>query len=158
MRNPGIKILDRYIIRKFLGTYFFSIALIIVIVVVFDWTEKTDDFYELKAPLNAILFQYYANFIPFFINKFSGLFTFIAVIFFTSKMAYQTEITAILSSGVSFRRLMWPYFISSMIIAMLSLRRRMLSVSWSRSLPSFSTRSAGRCTSRRRVGCSSVCA
>ena len=121
MRNPGLKILDRYIIRKFLGTYFFSIALIIVIVVVFDWTEKTDDFFELKAPLDAILFQYYANFIPFFINKFSGLFTFIAVIFFTSKMAYQTEITAILSSGVSFRRLMWPYFISSMIIAMLSL-------------------------------------
>ena len=121
MRNPGLKILDRYIIRKFLGTYFFSIALIIVIVVVFDWTEKTDDFFELKAPLDAILFQYYANFIPFFINKFSGLFTFIAVIFFTSKMAYQTEITAILSSGVSFRRLMWPYFISSLIIAMLSL-------------------------------------
>ena len=121
MRNPGLKILDRYIIRKFLGTYFFSIALIIVIVVVFDWTEKTDDFYELKAPLDAILFQYYANFIPFFINKFSGLFTFIAVIFFTSKMAYQTEITAILSSGVSFRRLMWPYFISSFVIAMLSL-------------------------------------
>lgn len=121
MQKLGLKILDRYIIRKFLGTYFFSIALIIVIVVVFDWSEKTDDFYELKAPLDAILFQYYANFIPFFINKFSGLFTFIAVIFFTSKMAYQTEITAILSSGVSFRRLMWPYFISSMIIAMLSL-------------------------------------
>ncbi|MBQ2413367.1 MAG: LptF/LptG family permease [Rikenellaceae bacterium] len=121
MRNPGLKILDRYIIRKFLGTYFFAIALIIVIVVVFDWVEKTDDFFELKAPLNEILFQYYANFIPFFINKFSGLFTFIAVIFFTSKMAYQTEITAILSSGVSFRRLMWPYFISSFVIAMLSL-------------------------------------
>lgn len=121
MRNPGLKILDRYIIRKFLGTYFFAIALIIVIVVVFDWVEKTDDFYELKAPLDAIIFQYYANFIPFFINKFSGLFTFIAVIFFTSKMAYQTEITAILSSGVSFRRLMWPYFISALLIAMISL-------------------------------------
>lgn len=121
MRNPGLKILDRYIIRKFLGTYFFAIALIIIIVVVIDWAEHTDDFFELKAPLKAILLEYYSNFVPFFINKFSGLFTFIAVIFFTSKMAYQTEITAILSSGVSFRRLMWPYFLSSTIIAALSL-------------------------------------
>ena len=121
MKNPGLKILDRYIIRKFLGTYFFAIALIIVIVVVVDWAEHADDFFELKAPLKAILLQYYANFIPFFINKFSGLFTFIAVIFFTSKMAYQTEITAILSSGVSFLRLMWPYFIGATIIATLSL-------------------------------------
>lgn len=120
-KNPGIKILDRYIIGKFLGTYVFAIALIIVIVVIFDAAEKIDDFIELKAPLSKIAFQYYFNFIPFFINQFSGLFTFIAVIFFTSKMAYQTEIIAILSSGVSFKRLMWPYFLSAMAITCLAL-------------------------------------
>ena len=121
MKFPGVKIIDRYIIRKFLGTYLFAIALIIVVVVIFDAAEKVDDFIELKAPLSKIVFQYYLNFIPFFINQFSGLFTFIAVIFFTSKMAYQTEIIAILSAGVSFKRLMWPYFLSAMAITLLSL-------------------------------------
>lgn len=118
---PGFKILDWYITKKFLGTYFFAIALIIVIVVVFDAVEKIDDFIEMKAPLSKIIFQFYANFIPFFINQFSGLFTFIAVIFFTSKMAYQTEIIAILSGGVSFNRFLWPYFLSSTAIAVLTL-------------------------------------
>ncbi|MCD8073173.1 MAG: LptF/LptG family permease [Alistipes sp.] len=118
---PGIKILDRYIIRKFLGTYVFAIAFIIIIVVIFDAVEKIDDFIELKAPLKDIAMRYYLNFIPYFINQFSGLFTFIAVIFFTSKLAYQTEIIAILSSGVSFKRLMWPYFLSAMIITLLAL-------------------------------------
>lgn len=118
---PGFKTLDWYILRKFLSTYFFAIAMIIVVVVVFDYTEKQDDFTELKAPLSGIVFDYYLNFIPFFINQFSGLFTFIAVIFFTSKMAYQTEIVAILSSGVSFRRLMWPYFLGAAVISLLSL-------------------------------------
>lgn len=123
LRNswPGIKILDRYIFRKFLGTYLFAIAMIIVIVVVFDYVEKVDDFTELKAPLKAVLFDYYLNFIPFFINQFSGLFTFIACIFFTSKLAYQTEITAMLSGGMSFRRLMWPYFLGALTISLLSL-------------------------------------
>lgn len=120
-RIPGLKILDRYIIGKFLGTYIFAIALIIVIVVIFDAAEKIDDFIELKAPLSKIIFEYYLNFIPFFINQFSGLFTFIAVIFFTSKMAYLTEIIAILSSGVSFKRLMWPYFLSAAAITCLAL-------------------------------------
>ncbi len=121
MKFPGFKILDGYITRKFLGTYVFAIALIIVVVVVFDAVEKIDDFIEMHAPLKAIIFDYYLNFIPFFINQFSGLFTFIAVIFFTSKMAYQTEIVAILSGGVSFRRLMWPYFLSAAAITALSL-------------------------------------
>ncbi len=118
---PGVKIIDRYIMRKFLGTYLFAIALIIVVVVIFDAAEKIDDFTERKASLNAIIFDYYLNFIPFFINQFSGLFTFIAVIFFTSKLAYNTEIVAILSGGASFKRLMWPYFLSAMIIALLSM-------------------------------------
>ena len=120
-RWPGIKILDRYIIGKFLGTYFFAIAMIIVIVVIFDYVEKIDDFTETHATLKEIIFDYFINFIPFFINQFSSLFTFIAVIFFTSKLAYQTEIIAMLSGGMSFRRLMWPYFIGALIIAGVSI-------------------------------------
>jgi len=86
----GYRILDRYILGKFLRTYLFGLAMIIVIVVVFDYTEKVDDFTELKAPTRDIIVDYYLNFIPYFINQFSGLFTFIAVIFFTSKMASQS--------------------------------------------------------------------
>ncbi|MEG1649598.1 MAG: LptF/LptG family permease, partial [Rikenellaceae bacterium] len=116
-----IGILDRYIIGKFIGTYVFTILMLIVVVVVFDAVEKIDDFMELNAPLSQILFTYYLNFVPFFINQFSSLITFIAVIFFTSKMAYDTEIVAMLSGGVSFQRLMYPYFISALMIATLSL-------------------------------------
>ncbi len=121
LRWPGLKILDRYIIGKFLSTYFFSIILIIVVIVIFDYAEKIDNFTVSKAPLEAIVFDYYLNFVPSFVNQFSGLFAFISVIFFTSKLAYQTEIIAMLSGGMSFRRLMWPYFIGSLIIASLSL-------------------------------------
>ena len=110
-RWPGFRILDRYILGKFLSTFFFAIAMIIVIVVIFDYVEKVDNFTESHAPFKGIVFTYYLNFIPYFINQFSGLFTFIACIFFTSKMAYQTEIVAMLSGGMSFRRLMWPYFL-----------------------------------------------
>ncbi len=115
----GLKRIDTYIINKFLGTYFFCIVLILSISVVFDLTEKLDNFFETNAPLKAIIFDYYLNFIPYYMNMFSPLFTFIAVIFFTSKMANDTEIIAILSSGVSFRRLMLPYFISATLIALL---------------------------------------
>ena len=121
MKFPGFEILDRYITKKFLGTYFFAIALIVVVVIIFDAAEKMDDFIEMKAPLSEIAFTYYLNFIPFFVNQFSALFTFIAVIFFTSKMAYNTEIIAILSNGVSFNRLLWPYFLSATVITLLSL-------------------------------------
>lgn len=112
--------LDFYIIRKFLGTYFFAILLIIGISVVFDFTEKLDNFMKTNAPIKAIVFDYYLNFIPYFANLFSPLFTFIAVIFFTSKLAYNTEIIAMLSSGISFRRILVPYFVSAAIIALLS--------------------------------------
>ena len=118
---PGFKLIDGYITRKFLGTFFFAIALIIIIVVVFDAVEKIDDFIEMKAPLERIIFGYYVNFVPYFINLFCGLFTFIAVIYFTSQMAGRTEITAIQSAGVSFRRLLWPYFVSAMVISGVSL-------------------------------------
>jgi len=94
--------------------------LIILIVVIFDISEKIDDFIEKAAPLKAIVFDYYFNFIPYFVNLFSALFTFIAVIFFTSKLAANSEIIAILSSGVSFKRLLWPYFISSLILGIFS--------------------------------------
>ncbi|MBQ0081172.1 MAG: LptF/LptG family permease [Alistipes sp.] len=118
---PGIKTLDWYIIRKFIGTYIFAIAMIIVIVVIFDYVEKIDDFTEMHAPMSEIIFSYYLNFIPFFVNQFSALFTFIAVIFFTSKLAYQTEIIAMLSGGMSFKRLMWPYFLGATFITALAL-------------------------------------
>jgi len=112
-----IRILDRYIIRKFLATFFFALLMIIVITVVFDISERVDDFIEKKAPLQAIVFDYYFNFIPYFVSLFSSLFIFISVIFFTSKMAAQTEIIAILSSGISFRRFLYPYFIGACILA-----------------------------------------
>ena len=115
-----MKKLDIYILRKFLGTFFFAILLIISISVVFDMAEKIDDFLETSAPLKAIVFDYYLNFIPYFANLFTPLFVFIAVIFFTSKMAYQTEIIAILSSGVSFRRLIVPYLYGATIIGVFS--------------------------------------
>ncbi len=115
-----MKKLDIYILRKFLGTFFFAILLIISISVVFDMAEKIDDFLEHETPLRAIVFNYYMNFIPYFAYLFTPLFVFIAVIFFTSKMAYQTEIIAILSSGVSFRRLMVPYMMGAAIISAFS--------------------------------------
>jgi lipopolysaccharide export system permease protein len=112
----GLKIIDLYIIRKFLGTFVYSIILIIAIAVVFDLSEKIDDFIESSAPVKEVIFDYYMNFIPYFVVLFSSLFTFISVIFFTSKMAYNTEIIAILSSGVSFRRMLLPYFIAASVI------------------------------------------
>ena len=113
-----IKIIDGYIIRKFLGTFFLSLLLILTIAVVFDFAEKIDNFMEKSAPVGAILFDYYLNFIPYFATLFAPLFVFISVIFFTSKMAVNTEIIAILNSGMSFRRMMWPYFLSALVIVL----------------------------------------
>lgn len=115
-----MKKLDLYIIRKFLGTFFFSIVLILSIAVVFDLTEKLDNFYESHAPLKEIILDYYINFIPYYMNMFSSLFIFISVIFFTSKMAGNSEIIAILASGVSYQRLMLPYFWSALLLFVLS--------------------------------------
>ena len=117
IRFFGLKILDIYVIRKFLSTFLLSIILILSIVVIFDLSEKIDDFLESGAKLNVILFDYYLNFIPYFGVLFSSLFAFLAVIYFTSRMAYNTEIIAILNSGMSFRRFMVPYFISATLIA-----------------------------------------
>lgn len=112
--------IDFYIIKKFLGTFFFSIGLIISIAIVFDFSENVDEFIEKDAPTRAIIFDYYLNFIPYFANLFSPLFIFISVIFFTSKMASNTEIIAILSSGVNFSRFLRPFFISALILSCLS--------------------------------------
>ena len=120
IKSLGLKIIDLYIIRKFLGTFVYSILLILAIAVIFDLSEKIDDFIESSAPAREVVLDYYLNFIPYFAVLFSSLFTFISVIFFTSKMAYNTEIIAILSSGVSFRRLLLPYFISASIITLFS--------------------------------------
>lgn len=111
------KTLDIYITQKFLGTFFYTIALILSIAIVFDMAENLDEFISKDIPAKVIILEYYLNFIPYFANLFSPLFTFIAVIYFTSKMAYNTEIIAILSSGVSYPRLMRPYLISALILA-----------------------------------------
>lgn len=113
-----IKRLDWYIIKKFLGTYVFAIALIISIAVIFDFNENVDKFTDNEAPWSAIIFDYYLNFIPYFANLFSPLFVFIAVIFFTSKLAENSEIIAMFSTGMSFHRLMRPYMISAAVIAL----------------------------------------
>lgn len=116
-----IKIIDWYIIRKYLGTFIFTLGIFTVIIVIFDVSEKLDDFLKRDAPISKILFQYYAGFIPFYLNFLSPLINFIAVIFFTAKMADQTEIVPILSGGVSFRRFLWPYFISATVIFVVTL-------------------------------------
>ena len=115
-----MKRLDRYIIAKFIGTYIYSIVLIISISIVFDVNENLAKFTTNHAPLKAIVFDYYANFIPYFSNLFSPLFVFIAVIFFTSKLAGNSEIIAMLASGMSFKRMLRPYMISAALIAALN--------------------------------------
>ena len=118
--TSNFRIIDRYIIRKFLGTFFYAIILLAVVIIIFDISEKIDDFIQKQASLKAIIFDYYLNFLPFFINKFTALFTFISVIFFTSKMAGNTEIIAILNGGVSFKRLLRPYLVAAAVLSMFS--------------------------------------
>lgn len=118
IRIPGFKIIDRYILGKFLGTYFMVIVLMLAVIAMFDVTEKLDAF--LTAPLKETIFDYFLSFLPYFANQLSPLFVFISVIFFTSKMAGNSEITAILSSGISFRRLLWPYMLGAAFIAIMT--------------------------------------
>ncbi|MGV8878334.1 MAG: LptF/LptG family permease [Sphingobacteriaceae bacterium] len=121
MRNFfRFKIIDRYIIQKYLGTFLFTTVIFAVIVVVFDISEKIDDFLKHNVSLSEIVFQYYAGFVPFYINFLSPLINFLAVIFFTAKMADQTEIVPILSGGVSFNRFLRPYFLSASLIFLVS--------------------------------------
>ena len=115
------KLIDRYILSKYLKTFLLALSLICVIVITFDVSEKMDDFLGKHAPFNEIVFDYYLNFIPGFVNLYSPLFIFISVIFFTSKMAGNTEIIAILGSGISYKRLLRPYIYGSCIVALIVL-------------------------------------
>lgn len=117
-RKPWVKKFDVYIVKNFLGTYLFAILLLMAIVIMFDVNEKLDA--VINAPLRATVFQYFMNFLPFIVSQFSPLFTFISVIFFTSRLADRSEIIAMLSSGISFRRLLMPYMFSATVIAVLS--------------------------------------
>jgi lipopolysaccharide export system permease protein len=118
LKDFNLKRIDWYIIKKFIGTYVFSIAVMIAITVMFDVNERLDYFLKPEVTLHEIIFKYYVNFIPFFICLFSPLFTFITVILFTSQLAERSEIIAMLASGISFRRLMLPYAISAAFIAL----------------------------------------
>jgi len=116
-----VTIIDKYIIRKYLGTFVFTMAIFTVVAVIFDISERMDDFLKYHAPLSKIVFEYYAGFIPFYLNFLSPLINFIAVIFFTAKMADQTEIVPILNGGMSFKRFLRPYFIAASIICAVTL-------------------------------------
>lgn len=113
-----LKILDWYIIKKFLGTFFYLILLLSAITVVFDISEKIDDFLEKDAPLTAILFDYYMNFVPHLMILLSPLIIFLSVLYFTSRMAFRTEIVAILASGISFWRMMVPYLVCASLLTL----------------------------------------
>ncbi len=119
--NLKPKILDRYIMGKFLSTFFIALLIIIGIVIIFDISEKIENFVQHEVPLKTIILDYYVNFVPYFINMFSPFFVFITVIIFTSRMAANSEIIAILAGGVSYRRMMVPYIVSAALIALLSL-------------------------------------
>jgi len=116
----GIKKLDAYIIRKFLVTFFMAILFLAVIIVIFDISEKIDDFVQHEVSLKEIVFDYYINFVPFFINRYVPMFVFLTVIIFSTKMTQDSEVVAMLSSGISYHRLMVPYMASAIFIAVLS--------------------------------------
>jgi len=121
MKKFEVKILDKYIVKKFLGTFFFTILIAVSIVIIFDLSEKIDKFVAKAVPINEIVFDYFGGFIPWIINSFSPLFVFLSAIFFTSKLASNSEIVAMLAGGISFRRLMAPYMFSAAVICGLSL-------------------------------------
>jgi lipopolysaccharide export system permease protein len=116
-----LKKLDLYILKQFLGTFFYSIILICFIIIIFDISERIEDFIEFKAPVKDIALDYYLTLLPFYVNTFSPLFTFISVIYFTSRLAARTEFVSMLNAGISYNRLMWPYFIGASIITTISL-------------------------------------
>lgn len=118
IKFPGLRIIDRYILKKFLGTYLMATILFLAVIAMFDVTEKLDAF--LTAPIKETVFDYFMSFLPYFANQLSPLFVFISVIFFTSKLAGNSEIIAILSSGISFKRLLWPYMIGATVLAALT--------------------------------------
>lgn len=115
-----IKKIDIYVIRRFLGTFVVTLSLFMFIIIVFDISEKLDDFIKKQAPLKVIIFDYYVNFVPSLLNLFSPIFIFISVIFFTSKLAQRSEIIAILASGVSYKRMLSPYILTAFVLGVFS--------------------------------------
>ena len=116
-----MKRLDRYILFKFIGTFFFAVSMLMVIIIVFDLSENIDAFLKHDAPWQRVVVDHYLTSIPFFTNQFIHLFVFISVIFFTSKMANHSEVVAVLSSGVSFWRFLYPYLVGAMLLTLMSL-------------------------------------
>ena len=116
-----MKKIDLYIYKKFIGTFFFAIAMLVIIVIIFDLSENIDSFLKHNAPWQRVLVDYYLMSVPYYINLFIHLFSFISVVFFTSKMASRTEVVAILSSGISFWRFLYPYFLAAFTIGIMSL-------------------------------------
>ena len=113
--------IDAYIFKKYLGTFFFAISMLILVVIIFDLSENIDSFLKHNAPWQRVVVDYYLMSVPYYINLFIHLFAFIAVVFFTSKMAARTEIVAVLSSGISFWRFLVPYMMAAVLIALMSL-------------------------------------
>jgi lipopolysaccharide export system permease protein len=116
-----LKILDRYIIQKFLGTFFFMLGACIIITIIFDVSENIDDLVKSNASFWQIVTQYYLSFAFYFGNLLSSFIIFLTIIWFTSKLAQKTEIVAMLSGGVSYLRILRPYFIASGILVLVSL-------------------------------------
>jgi lipopolysaccharide export system permease protein len=116
-----LKILDRYIIRKFLTTFFFMLGVIMLLAMVFDLSERLTEFINNQAPLSAIIFDYYLNFVLFFGNMFSSMIIFVSVIWFTAKMAQDTEIIPMWNSGKPFTRFLRPYMIAATMLMLISL-------------------------------------
>jgi len=114
-----LKLLDRYILRKFLGTFIFTLLVITVIAVVIDTSEKADDFVKSGMTAWQLVIHYYIGFVPFIMSMIFPLMTFIAVIYFSSKMAGRSEFIAILAGGVRYNRMLRPYFLGSVILALI---------------------------------------
>ncbi|MEM0996735.1 MAG: LptF/LptG family permease [Bacteroidota bacterium] len=112
-----LKIVDWYIVRKFIGTFFFMVLIILAVSIVIDVAEKIDDFIERQPPIDKLIFSYYINFCLFYGNLLSPICIFLAVIYFTSRMTNNTEIVALLSGGVSFWRVLGPYFVTALLLA-----------------------------------------
>ena len=112
--------IDRYIIKKFLGTFFYSLLLLLLVVIVIDFSEKIDDFIQNDLSFFTIISEYYLHFLPYFANLFSPLFIFISVVFFTARLAENSEIIAIFNSGMSFKRFLRPFIISAVFLSVLS--------------------------------------
>ncbi len=116
-----LKIIDKYIIRKFLTTFFFMMGVIMLLATVFDIADKLSEFVEKNATFYEVVVEYYMNFIMFYGNMFSSMIIFISVIWFTAKMAQDTEIIPIWNSGRKFSRFVRPYLIAATILMIISL-------------------------------------